>query len=259
MKKIITVSALTLAVFGCGGEKTLENVKANLPVTQSPVNGGGATADRATNNASQMPTVSEKIEQPLEANFKDGLPKGWEALDPEKEKPSGFETKDGVLKLRIPSGKDLYGENMTAPRFLKSVKGDFEIETRVKFSPSQDYQGAGILIIRNDNNYLRLERAFGGVGGGSGGVRFDQREDEVYEPVASPDKFPTEASLVDLKFRRVGKEFTAFWREAGKMEWIEVGKVSNGYPETVRIGLIGVSTAGEITAEFSFIRLLPVN
>ena len=180
-------------------------------------------------------------------------------LDPEKEKPSGFETKDGVLKLRIPSGKDLYGENLTAPRFLKPLKGDFEVETRVRFSPTEDYQGAGILIFRNDNNYLRLERAFGGVGGGSGGIRFDQREDEIYEPVAMPDKFPTTASVVELRFRRVGKEFTAFWREAGKNEWIEVGKVTSSYPETVQVGLIGVSTAEEITAEFSFIRLSPVN
>lgn len=259
MNKFVLIPAVALALFGCGGEKPRESGKINAPNVQTAENNGFSNANQAANNASQMPKESEKIEQPLEANFKDGLPKNWEAVDPEKEKPSGFDTKDGVLRLRIPSGKDLYGENMTAPRFLKPVKGDFEVETRVKFSPSQDYQGAGILIFRNDNNYLRLERAFGGAGGGESGIRFDLREDEVYEPLATPDKFPSVASEVELKFRRVGKDFTAFWREAGKTEWIEVGKVTNSYPETVQIGLIGVSTADEITAEFSYIKLLPVN
>ena len=258
MKKIIALTALTFALSGCG-EKPIGNVGTNSPTVQNTSNSGAANSIQTANTTSQMPKESEKIEQPLEANFKDGVPKGWETLDPEKEKPSGFDTKDGVLKMRIPSGKDLYGENLTAPRFLKPVKGDFEIETRVKFMPTEDYQGAGILIFRNDNNYLRLERAFGGVGGGESGIRFDRREDEIYEPIAMQDKFPTEAREVELKFRRVGKEFTAFWREVGKTEWIEVGKVMNGYPETVQVGLIGVSTAEEITAEFSFIRLLPVN
>ena len=258
MKKIIAISALTFTLFGCGVEKPQETGKPSTPNIQNAANiPSTANANQAANNASQLPKESEKIEQPLEANFKDGVPKGWEMLDPEKVNPSGFETTDGVLKLRIPSGKDLYGENMTAPRFLKFVKGDFEIETRVKFSPTQDYQGAGILIFRNDNNYLRLERAFGGIGGGESGIRFDKREDETYEPVAMQDKFPTTAREVDLKFRRVGKEFTAFWREAGKIDWLEVGKVTNNYPETVQIGLIGVSMADEITAEFIYIKLQP--
>lgn len=258
MRKIIAIWALSIALFGCGGEKPEDTGKSNAAKIPGAASNGATNANRAVNNASQLPKESEKIEQTLEANFKDGVPKGWEFIDPEKENPSGFETKDGVLKLRIPSGKDLYGENMTAPRFLKSVTGDFEIETRVKFSPSQDYQGAGVLIFRNDNNYLRLERSFGGLGSGESGIRFDKREDEIYEPIALPDKFPTLAREVELKFRRVGKEFIAFWREAEKTDWREVGRVSNNYPETVQIGIIGVSTADEIKAEFSFIKLLPV-
>jgi beta-xylosidase len=260
LKKIIVIPVLAIALFGCGGEKPMETGKANTPNIQNAANNpSAANANQTANNASQMPAESEKIEQPLEADFKDGVPKGWEMIDPEKKNPSNFETSGGVLKLRIPTGKDLYGENMTAPRLLKSVKGDFEIETRVKFSPAQDYQGAGILIFRNDNNYLRLERAFGGMGGGESGIRFDKREDETYEPVAMPDEFPTAAREVELKFRRVGKDFTAFWREAGKSDWIEIGRVTNSYPETVQVGLIGVSTADEITAEFFYLKLQPAS
>ncbi len=258
MKKIFVILTILLALFGCGGENRKEAEKTNTATPQNSVGNSASNTNQAANNTSQIPKSGEKVEQVSETNFKDGLPKGWEASDPEKENPSTFDTKDGVLKLKIPSGKDLYGENLTAPRLLKTVSGDFEIETRVKFSPSQSYQGAGLLIFRNDNNYLRLERGFGGTGGGDSGIRFDKREDETYEPVAMQDKFPTEAREVELKFRRVGKDFTAFWREAGKSEWIEVGKVTNSYPEALQIGLIGVNTADKITAEFAYIRLLPI-
>lgn len=259
MRKFLIIPALVFGLFGCGGEKPKEAGKTNISNSQNAPDKAAANTNQAANGAtSQMPKSPERVEQVLEINFKDGLPKGWEIADPERENPSGFETKDGVLKLKIPSGKDLYGENLTAPRLLKTISGDFEIETRVKFLPTQDYQGAGLLIFRNDNNYLRLERGYGGTGGGESGIRFDRREDETYEPVAMQDKFPTVAGEVELKFRRIGKDFTAFWREAEKTEWIEVGKVTSSYGEAVKVGLIGVNTADEITAEFAYIKLLPL-
>lgn len=259
MKKIILILLISFAFSGCpsGGEQTSQAEKTNRSYSQNSSDSAPASADQPANNMSQMPQSAERVEQIFEVNFRDGLPRGWAAVDPEKTDPSVFEMKDGVLRLRIQTDRDLYGENQTAPRLLKTVAGDFEIETRVKFSPIEDYQGAGLLIYRNANNYLRLERAFGGVGGGESGIRFDRREEEIYEPIAAPDKFPTAAREVELKIRRHGKEFSGFWRAAGKTEWTEVGKIATGYPETVQIGVIGVNTAREITAEFAYVRIAP--
>lgn len=258
MKRIFIIPVLVFALFGCGGEKSKESEKTNSQNRRNSASNSAVNSNQASNGAtSQIPKISEKSEPSSEINFKNSLPNGWEIVDPEKENPSGFEIEEGILKLKIPSGKDLYGENLTAPRLLKTVSGNFEIETRVKFLPTEDNQGAGLLIFRNDNNYLRLERGYGGAGGGENGIRFERREDETYESVAKQDKFPTAAPEVELKFRRLGKEFTAFWREAGKSEWIEVGKVSSDFPEILKVGLIGVSTADEITAEFAFIKLSP--
>jgi regulation of enolase protein 1 (concanavalin A-like superfamily) len=139
---------------------------------------------------------------------------------------------------------------------LKALSGDFEIETKVKFDPTDIYQGAGILVFRNDSNYIRLERGYGGVRSGVNGIRFDKREDEIYEPVATQEQFPTDAKTVELKMRRVGKEFTAFWRLPGN-EWTEVGKYNSSYPETVQVGLIACNTAAELPLEFSYIKLAP--
>jgi beta-xylosidase len=245
MRKVSAVLVFLIFWSGCSTEKPKQARTTN---TQTSAN-----KDTSNVNQNATPKSTEEVVQSQEINFRDGIPTGWEKIDPEKENLSGFETKDGILKLTIPSGKDLYGENRTAPRLLRLVTGNFEIETRVKFLPKQDYQGAGILVFSNDSNYLRLERCFGGTGGGESGIRFDSREDEIYEPVATPDNFPTIADEVELKIRRVGNTFTAFWREVGKNKWIEVGKVTANYPETVQIGLIGINTADEITVEFAYI------
>ncbi len=258
MKKFAVILLAGLILPACSAEKALNDSKANTAGNKAPVQSPANAAPSVSPPDVPGERTGEKVADPSIVDFRNGLPQGWTKLDPESEKPSGFETGANGLKLRIPSGKDLYGENRTAPRLVKNITGDFEVETRLNFNPTADYQGAGLIIFRNDSNFLRLERGFGGVGGGGGGIRFDRAEDESYDGVATPEKFPTNSAAVDLKLRREGRIVTAFWREAGKSDWIEVGRVANTYPETVVVGLIGVNTDQEITAEFSYIKLAPI-
>ncbi len=248
------IAVICLLTISCSNGPAANTGNAVQSPSRAPVAG---------TSPSVSPTVpgvktGERVESLTEVDFSKGLPEGWQKLDPGTEAPSGFEWIGGAFRLTIPTGKDLYGENRTAPRLVKNVSGDFEIETRLKFSPKSDYQGAGLLIFRNDNNYLRLERGFGGVGGGENGIRFDRAEDENYDGIATPETFPTSAAVVELRLRREGKIVTAFWREAGKENWVEVGKVSNTYPETVTVGLMGTNTGDRIAAEFSNVRLRPL-
>ena len=261
MKKLVFMLAFSIILFGCNKGKTSEN-KANTTNSQNVSTGKSETNTANKSGAgSQTQTTGEKIEKPIEIKFEpSGLPKGWEWIDTDNlYSATSYDTKNGVLSVKIPSGKDLFGETRTAPQLLKAVSGDFEIETRVKFDPKQDYQGAGLLIFSDGENYLRLERSFGGVGGGMSGIRFDRRSSkEGYEAISTPEKFPTEAKSVELKIIRKGKMFQAFWREDENGEWKQVGEYASDYPDTVKIGLIGVNTAQEITAEFAYIKLAPV-
>ena len=259
MKKILSFIALFLLLAGCSGHTQTENKtagKSNADSTSKPSNNSvGAVNSQTT--APNQPGV--KIEQPTEISFTpDGLPTGWRWLDADGQySPTKYDTKAGVLHIDVPTDKDLYGETRTAPQLLKPVTGDFEIETKVTIDPQESYQGAGLLIFRNDNNYIRLERGYGGVGGGESGIRFDKREDEVYEPIATPEKFPTNAKTIELKIRRLGREFTAFWRLPEGV-WKEVGKYPSSYPETVQVGLIACNTGPEIPVEFAYIKLSPL-
>lgn len=258
MRKIILVFAFSIAFSGCAAE-TPKNAGSNTATNNE--NRETITNTGANNSPeTESPPIlkGEKIEKPSEVDFKaDGLPPGWQKVETSGEKPAEFDTTGGVLKLKIPGGTDLFAERQSAPRLLKPVSGDFEIETKVKFAPKSDYQGAGILIFNNEKNFLRLERGLGGVDGGMSGVRFDKSENGDYSAISGTDDNPTESGEIELKLIRKGGEFIALMRENIDSEWKEIGVFEGVYPETVQVGIIGVSTTEEITAEFAYIRIMP--
>ncbi|MEJ7624275.1 MAG: DUF1349 domain-containing protein [Pyrinomonadaceae bacterium] len=207
------------------------------------------------------PPEAVKIEKATNVSFstysKD-WPVGWQWIDPdEQNNPTPKNVKSGVLRVQIPNGKDLYGDNRSAPRYIKPITGDFQIETRVKFLPKENYQGAGLLIYAGDNDYIRFERAYGGIGGGADGIRVDHRTDVGYTPLVTPDDLPTEAGEVDLRIVRTGTTFLAYWRLNDEAPWREAAEIETDYPETIFAGLIACNTAREITADFAFIKLFP--
>lgn len=259
MKIITGIISVSIIVSACGSAPVQNKPLANT--TNAEPSNSRTDVNTANNFVSAAPTPKgEKIENESTVKFEPaGLLQGWAFVDPDgKNVPSVTDTKDGIFKLTIPSGKDLYGENRTAPRLWKAIAGDFEIETRVTFDPKDSYQGAGLIIFKDDNNYLRLERCFGGVAGGGSGIRLDARLPDEYQPLTTPNEIPTDATQVDLKIVRKAKMLAAFWRLNEDSEWKEVGEFESDYPETVQVGLIGVNTAGPITAEFAYIKLAPV-
>ncbi len=242
-RKIIVIA--TLALFAVACSKSTPPKNTTVYSTPPPI-----------------PPEAVKVERPVEVSFstysKD-WPVGWQWIDPsEKDSPTPKDVRKGVLRVRIPNGKDMYGGNVSAPRYVKPITGDFQIETRVRFLPKENYQGAGLLIYVDDHTYLRFERAYGGVGGGADGIRLDLRLRDKYSPIVTPDDLPTELEEVDLRVVRTGRRFLAYWRENEDGAWREAGSVDVDFPATVMAGLAACNTAREVIAEFGYIRLLPV-
>lgn len=254
MKKLIALSALAILSAACGpaANETARNA--------APAPSPAATTSKPVMTDPQPATpAGQPVTQEVEVKFAEKLPDGWTFTDPKKDGPaSEMKIANGRLVLPIPSGRDLYADNLTAPRVTKAIKGDFQIDTRVKFSPKQDYQGAGLVVFGGKDRYLRLERAFGGTGGGEGGIRLDVRMEDKYEPLSTPQDIATEADEVELRLIRKGKQFSAYWRLNEEAEWREVGQVELAYGESVEVGLLGCNTGDDIVAEFSFIKLAPV-
>jgi regulation of enolase protein 1 (concanavalin A-like superfamily) len=205
------------------------------------------------------PINGEAVQKNTNVNFSTysrEWPVGWQWIDPDEHYvPTPHDVKMGVLHLVVPKGKNLYGENQTAPRYLKPIAGDFQIETRVKAHPALNYQGAGLLIYIDENTYLRFERAYGGPGGGASGIYLSVRGDGDHSVLASPATTQTESDEVDLRLIRSGNVFTALWREGPRSEWRKAGEYPSEWPPSVLAGLVACNTASEFEVSFGYIRL----
>src|SRR5690606_4555944 len=76
----------------------------------------------------------------------------WIIVNPNRSSTVGIVNGDLQMKASILNGgSDLWSTtNHNAPRILQSVDpcGNFKVETKLKVSFSQAYQGAGIIIVR---------------------------------------------------------------------------------------------------------------
>ena len=251
------VSVLFLAALaaGCGSTPSDQNNgAANAPA------GNTQSTPLPSATPSPTPIVGEKVDVHQIVRFAgEEAPAGWTWTDPVPEgEPIRYDAAGNSLKFTVPTGRDLYGVNQSAPRLVKAVDGDFQIEVRVKLDPREDYQGAGILVYAGPERYLRFERGFGGVGGGTNGLRMDVRTGPNYRAVTTPEDAPTEAASVEIKLLRSGNVFTAFWRPNEDSEWKEVGEYEADYPASVEVGVIACNTGKPVPVEFSGLKLAPV-
>jgi len=216
----------------------------------------------ASRSATPAPLPGEPVQTPANVSFstysKD-WPVGWQWIDPDEDTvPTRHDTKKGVLRVRVPNGKELSEARQNAPRYLKSLSGDFQIETRLRFSPAENYQGAGLLLYVDGRTYMRVERAYGRPGGGAAGFRVDIRTpEEGQRTLVTTADVPYDGNEVSLRLVRSGNDVTALYRPDENSEWRELAHQALSLPPSVLAGVVACNTAREITAEFQYIHLLP--
>jgi beta-xylosidase len=130
--------------------------------------------------------------------------------------------------------------------------GNYQLETQVNFAPVSNFQLAGLIAYQDDDNYLKLGRAFceGGPGCIGNGVYFDSRSAGEFSPknFATPTTNP---SQINLRLRKEGTSFSAHFSEDGAY-WSEVGQHDG--PITLQgVGLVaGQSCEDSQTADFNY-------
>jgi len=99
-------------------------------------------------------------------DFDEGvLTSSWELFDPKYDSTLAF-ARPGWLEIKAISGNDLQPRsNLNAPRLLqaKAVSGDFAIETSISAPKNGRFQSGGLLIWKDDDNFLRFERGTWGA------------------------------------------------------------------------------------------------
>jgi len=175
----------------------------------------------------------------------------WNWLDPLGDCDYSLTDQPGNLRVYVPgSGHDLY-LNKDAPRLVQPATGDFTVQTQVTISPTHDYQGAGLLVWADTENYARLERA----SGSDQRVHLWYSNDSVYGWGGSADVTTT---TVHLRFERSGNHFTGLYSLNG-MDWTPVGTVSLQSGPTIDVGLdvIDEWQDNPIYADFAYFQVTP--
>lgn len=132
--------------------------------------------------------------------------------------------------------------------------GDFEIRARVLFTPTENFQFAGISVYTDGNNFLNLGRAYCDLGPPNcldNAIYFDFVEGGVFIPpnYAITTTVQTEATL---RLVRTGNDFTAYVSENGTA-WQMVGTHTVSFsPMYVGLYAAGQSSLLEIPADFDF-------
>jgi regulation of enolase protein 1 (concanavalin A-like superfamily) len=173
---------------------------------------------------------------------------GWTWVDPLGDSSFSLTANPGHLRLYTPDGgHDLYPyANLDAPRMLQSISGDFVATTKVTMYPSYNYQGAGLLIWQDQDNYIRLERTL------VDGVDMWYRIEGVYNGIQIPYTNPT----VYLRVQRFGNNFTV-WYSANDSDWIQVTTTNYSAMNTLQVGLdlINQWQDNPIWADFDYFEL----
>jgi hypothetical protein len=121
----------------------------------------------------------------------------------------------GYLRFEAGSGNDLFpGNNFDAPTLWRHVDGDILAETVVEFDPQADYQGAGLFFWQDEENFVRLERCFGGFAGIANGICVVKVQNGEAEVVVSPVEVETAATRVGLRLQYSGNRFSTWWADA---------------------------------------------
>lgn len=230
---------------------TKPTVATQPTVARSPTPKAGAPT------ATPQPTVASGTQLFADEFNSAALNSKWMWQDRWEDAQYDLQVRAGFIRITAPTGNDLWvTTNFDAPFLVQPVDGNFIIETAVEFAPTEDFQGAGILVYQDDDNLIRVERCFGGTGGSASGIHFSVIRDGAAEVITGNDSVMTDATKVELRVQRIGNQFTAWWREPGKT-WQSLGSTPVPMATTVQVGIAVLAEWGvsDSVADFDYVRI----
>jgi len=239
--KYIALTSVLL-IFGCGSPtQTPATQAANLLSTEQIV--------EPSTEIFQTATQAIVDSSYFRDDFDNNLGPGWQWL---REVPSNWSLTavPGWLQINVDGG-EVSDETMTNLLLRAAPAGNFQMETRITFSPKADFQFAGLIIYESPSNLIQAGRAFCDlpdvcVGNG---LYVDYYNNGSFVTPNFAATYPE--SEVYLRLIRQGNTYT-FQSSADGSEWIlRGGTVSSMNP--LQIGLAaGQNTTGIIPASFDY-------
>ena len=176
----------------------------------------------------------------FEDRFASNLGEGWSWV---REDPKAWRVEKGELLIRsLPGG--LYREMNNCKNLLLRTppdvkKGKLIVEVTLRCQPKEQFEHAGIVWYRDDDDYIVLSKEHY-VKGAKPAVQM-VREEKVSDKITSkvPHHTPYDDEQVSLRLLIEGTTFTGQYRKTDKDDWKTVGQIKVASVEgKPRIGLV---------------------
>ena len=201
-------------------------------------------------------SLSAIAEQQLSDDFNSAsLDNKWVLIDPDGGSSISLTANPGWLRISTasPPGRDLIGSVTNAPRLMQSqISGEFSIETKVSATMTKNDEGAGILVWKDSNQYIRFERMSRTIG--------NPVEQQIFFAI-SGGSF-TKVTLAEninptyLKLVKSGNNFSGYY-SSDDNTWIKVATFPFAIADTVTVGLdlINVYHDDSFFADFDYFKI----
>src|SRR5258706_4506181 len=204
-------------------------------------------------SSTSLPTSAPSTEISSVASFQDDfvsqLAEGWTWLE-ENPKKLSLSAVPGSLQI-MASDASFDGPYLPLNILLRDAPiGDFEITTSLRFTPTSNFQFAGLVIFQDHGNVLQFGRAFCDVVNAcvKDGVYFDDFQDGSVN--GSNYATPFHGQVIYLRLRRIGNTYTGYYSEDGE-KWVMTGEHARDLSQA-RVGLVAAQASTEIPAVFDY-------
>jgi len=198
----------------------------------------------------------ELSEQFIQTAFSDefdgSLYPEWQWINPRGDCGYELNMNSSWLMIQANSGYDLWpGANFDAPRLLQGISGDFAIETKMASAEKDIPTVGGLLVWKDDNNYIRFEKGMHGTNeiGLSGNIKGEWGH------------FGRGMLISDttyMRIERIGDTLSAYCSRDGE-NWLTCGEVNFPVDDPIQVGIHAIGNTGkEPTAtvtRFDYLRL----
>ena len=217
-----------------------------IPAVVSSIFLSSTTISSATQLPQDSPTAC------VSDNFTDfNLNSSWSWVDPLGGSLYSLSANPGSLRIQAQAGnRDLSTFNKNAPRVVRPISGDFDIQTKLTINPVQTYQSAGLLMWMDSSNFVWIGRSVGNV------VAHNYVMNNSNDGL-NPPEHPYSSTTIYFRIVRQINMFSTYYSNNG-VAWTMTGSIDYpSAPEIVNAGVFLINNwqDNSVYADFDYFRI----
>ena len=144
----------------------------------------------------------------------------------------------------------MWSLNLSAPRLVKDISGDFIIETKI-FNGSRGKKSGGLLLWKDEDNFIRFEMP-SNIFTLEGTVYFGAKKAGRF---IHPGTHPFDAEPAWLRLERNGDRFTGYVSSDGE-RWYRCGWADISMEDPIKAGIHALCPLAPVTStRFEYLRI----